>query len=107
MSRYTSRRFAGLEEQERADLDNYLYHITAQPGSGEYALARLLLPGAFARKPLFDRLPKLQIPVSFIYGSNDWMDFRHAVSLGPSMNSPTKVAVVSNAGHHLYLGIIS
>ena len=105
MTKYTSRRFVDLEEQERINLDNYIYHISAQPGSGEFALARLLLPGAFARKPLFNRLPKLRIPVSFIYGSHDWMDFRQAVLLGPRMNSPTKVAVVSNAGHHLYLGI--
>lgn len=41
---YTSRRFAHLDKAELASLDSYAFHITAQSGSGEYALARLLLP---------------------------------------------------------------
>jgi cardiolipin-specific phospholipase len=41
---YTSRRFAHLEAGELTDLDNYIYHISAQAGSGEFALARLLDP---------------------------------------------------------------
>jgi cardiolipin-specific phospholipase len=42
---YTSRRFAHLDAIEQEKIKNYLYHISAQSGSGEYALSRLLLPG--------------------------------------------------------------
>jgi pimeloyl-ACP methyl ester carboxylesterase len=42
---YTSRRFAHLDTIEQEKLKNYLYHISAQSGSGEYALSRLLMPG--------------------------------------------------------------
>ena len=34
----------------------YLYHISAMDGSGEYALSKLLAPGAYAHNPLCDRL---------------------------------------------------
>ena len=44
-------------------------------GSGERALSQLLLPFAWARKPLCERIPKLNksIPIRFIYGDTDWM----------------------------------
>jgi cardiolipin-specific phospholipase len=66
-----------------------------QRGSGEYALAYILAPGAFARSPLLRRIqgvgrqPLLRapdtdattpqpketgIPVVMMYGENDWMD---------------------------------
>ena len=38
----------------------YLYQITAARGSGEYALNLLLEPGAWARRPLCERLLPLQ-----------------------------------------------
>lgn len=66
VQRYTSRRFAYLDEAEAKDFHDYLYHICAQCGSGEYALASLLLPGAIAKLPLFDRLAGLSIPTSFM-----------------------------------------
>lgn len=59
-------RFHYLNQEDAKDLHDYVYHICAQPGSGEYALATLLLPGAFARKPLFDRLARLSMPTTFI-----------------------------------------
>ena len=104
VTRYSSSRFANLEKDQLKRFDEYLYHICAQPGSGEYALSRLLLPGAYARLPLSSRLSKLTMPTTFIYGDRDWMDHRHAVKAALSMKVKTKVAVVEEAGHHLYLG---
>jgi pimeloyl-ACP methyl ester carboxylesterase len=72
---YATRRFAHLEQAEIDALDSYIYHISAQRGSGEFALNRLLLPGAIARKPLHERLPNLKMPVTFMYGNEDWMVF--------------------------------
>ena len=44
----------------------------------------------------------LKMPVTFLYGSEDWMDHRHAVRVAPSLHDCV-VGVVANAGHHLYL----
>ncbi|CAG8469834.1 16991_t:CDS:2 [Dentiscutata erythropus] len=103
VNRYTTRRFANLDEQDQFDLHDYLYHISSAPGSGEFALSRILAPGAFARKPLINRLPNLKMPTTFLYGQHDWMDYRAAVEASKNMKVPTKVITIQDAGHHLYL----
>ena len=57
--------------------------------AGGYAHSTLLLPGAFARKPLCDRLPALYdaLPVSFIYGTRDWMDWEAALDVATAVES--------------------
>uniref|UniRef100_A0A8H7NPH4 AB hydrolase-1 domain-containing protein n=1 Tax=Bionectria ochroleuca TaxID=29856 RepID=A0A8H7NPH4_BIOOC len=67
-----------------------LLHLQAK-GSGEYALGYILAPGAYARRPIIDRVQHLGrqpisqpeagqptketgYPVVFMYGENDWMD---------------------------------
>lgn len=67
VSRYATRRFALFEPDVQTELFNYLYSVYGQRGSGEYCLAHILSPGAFARWPLITRFPKLRgdIPVSF------------------------------------------
>jgi cardiolipin-specific phospholipase len=45
LKKYTGKRFAHLDPKELLKLHDYIYHISAQTGSGEYALNRLLLPG--------------------------------------------------------------
>ncbi|KAL0083007.1 Alpha/Beta hydrolase protein [Phycomyces blakesleeanus] len=100
---YTSRRFAHLETEERHCLYDYLYNITSSTGSGEYALAAVLAPGAYARKPLFHRLANLQMPVVFIYGEHDWMDYKAANRVAEIMKVPVKVILVQHGGHHMYI----
>jgi len=57
-------------------LSSSLANLIALPGSGEYSVASLLRPGAFARSPLLDRVTSLgsDIGVVFAYGDKDWMD---------------------------------
>lgn len=98
VSGWTSRRFSHLGAEEAQALHTYAYSLFKQRGSGEYALAYILAPGAFARSPLIRRIQGvgrqyLQIdgsttssvesaarkrevgfPVVFVYGENDWMD---------------------------------
>jgi hypothetical protein len=45
LKNYTEKRFSNLDPNELVKLHEYIYHISAQTGSGEYALNRLLLPG--------------------------------------------------------------
>ncbi|KAL8867493.1 MAG: hypothetical protein Q9174_005629 [Haloplaca sp. 1 TL-2023] len=98
VSGWTSRRFSHLPPDQAQALHTYAYSLFRQRGSGEYALAYILAPGAFARSPLIRRIhgvgrqmispngtstssvaeaQKRQengIPVVFMYGENDWMD---------------------------------
>jgi cardiolipin-specific phospholipase len=100
---YINNRFPYLPEPERISLATYFYHISADSGSGEYALAALLAPGAWAREPLHSRLPKLAMPTTFMYGENDWMDKRHAAAAAEKMTVEVDIISVSQAGHHLNL----
>ncbi|MCJ1312074.1 hypothetical protein MMC25_005748 [Agyrium rufum] len=56
VSGWTSRRFSHLPADEKEALHTYAYTLFKQRGSGEYALAYILAPGAFARSPLIRRI---------------------------------------------------
>ncbi|EON63566.1 hypothetical protein W97_02794 [Coniosporium apollinis CBS 100218] len=56
VSGWTSRRFGHLPAEEARALHDYSYSLFRQKGSGEYALAHILAPGAFARSPLIRRI---------------------------------------------------
>lgn len=98
VSGWTSRRFSHLPPDEAQALHEYAYSLFRLRGSGEYVLAYVLAPGAFARSPLIRRihgvgrqmiphsdpansnteLPSARrengFPVVLMYGENDWMD---------------------------------
>lgn len=97
-SGWTSRRFSHLPPEEAQALHDYAYSLFRLRGSGEYVLAYVLAPGAFARSPLIRRIhgvgrqmissddppsadtepakPRREsgFPVVLMYGENDWMD---------------------------------
>lgn len=56
VSGWTSRRFSHLPPDEAQALHTYAYSLFRMRGSGEYALAYILAPGAFARSPLIRRI---------------------------------------------------
>jgi cardiolipin-specific phospholipase len=98
VSGWTSRRFSHLPANESEVLHSYAYSLFRQRGSGEYALAYILAPGAFARNPLLRRIQGVGrqnippppssttsissqpptkehgIPIVMMYGEHDWMD---------------------------------
>ncbi|POS87731.1 hypothetical protein EPUL_000468 [Erysiphe pulchra] len=99
VSGWSSRRFSHLPHDESEALHEYTYSLFRQRGSGEYALAYILAPGAFARDPIINRIHKVGrqnlrskeddadsasapnkiqketgFPIIFMYGENDWMD---------------------------------
>lgn len=106
VSGWTSRRFSHLPPEEAQALHDYSYSLFRQRGSGEYALAYILAPGAFARSPLIRRIQgvgrqwiephfgplpddasrepqpaqakvrETGIPVVLMYGEHDWMDVK-------------------------------
>lgn len=88
VSGWTTRRFAHLPAAEAQALHDYSYSLFRQRGSGEYALAHVLAPGAYARRPLLGRIAgvgrqplaaaaagrEAGVPVVLVYGSHDWME---------------------------------
>ncbi|KAI8320295.1 alpha/beta-hydrolase [Martensiomyces pterosporus] len=104
INRYVSR-FTWLSERERGDLAAYTYHISALPGSSEYALGDILKPGAFARRPLVNRLAGMAVPTVFMYGANDWVDYKGGEEAMRRMGSgiATRLYRIPKAGHNLHL----
>lgn len=92
VSGWSSRRFNHLPPNEAQALHDYSFSIFKQKGSGEYALAYILAPGAYGRRPVIDRIQgvgrqvisqpeegstpvkETGIPIVFMYGEKDWMD---------------------------------
>ena len=117
VSGWTSRRFSHLAPNEAQALHDYAYSLFRQRGSGEYALAYILAPGAFARSPLIRRIHGVGrqiiapngtttssvqtaeqrrengIPVILMYGENDWMDIAGGYAAEEKMGGAKKKAL--------------
>jgi len=136
---YIQRRLPAIQcEEEQKHLSEYLYQNSMLPGSGECCLNEILTAGAFAKIPLVHRIPNIKtdreegMEVHFVYGQNDWMDYRGGIDVqrlchnkrveweknkelsksnddvedtGSKSSEPPKVFVhgVSQAGHLLML----
>jgi len=109
--RYVNGRIPAItSEEEKKVLCEYMYTNNILPGSGEYALNRVLKPIAYARKPTVDRIPKLRVrDISFIYGINDWMDPSGGADVQKICEEMGEKApnvdvyTVRNAGHLMFL----
>ncbi|OMJ30370.1 putative cardiolipin-specific deacylase, mitochondrial [Smittium culicis] len=101
-NKYASR-FTNLSEQEIKLLADYMYHVSAQKGSGEYSIGVILKPFAFARMPLINRLDSIKVPTYFIYGDRDWMDYDAGVELSKKISPHSQVFKLENAGHNMHL----
>ena len=109
-SGWTAIRFGALPTlEEQQVLSHYAYQIFRLRGSGEFALAYLLAPGAYARRPLIDRVKGLQKDnllkkVTWIYGSYDWMDVEAGRDASERLGKiETEVHVLDHAGHNVHL----
>ncbi|KAJ1651101.1 hypothetical protein IWQ61_008252 [Dispira simplex] len=102
MNRFTSR-YDFLEDAEKTALSDYLYHLAARPGSGEYSITILTYPFVIARLPLVHRLGDLSVPTAFIYGQNDWMDYQGAEQCAQVMKQPVHIGHIRDAGHNMII----
>lgn len=112
------RRFNNRFDQETTDLiAEYLWHTTALPGSGEYAMNSLLEPvfsngrgGVYARRPietLLERFPT-DVDVLTVFGDHDWLAPAPKVAERFRATATTRglrwgFGITPEAGHHLYL----
>ncbi|KAG8841917.1 hypothetical protein FRB96_006640 [Tulasnella sp. 330] len=104
---YSHRRFKALPAEDIPSLMDYIYHILLAKGSGEYSISHILAPGAYARLPLIDRIDKVTVPTTFVYGDRDWMDSKGGDKSVERMraagNHAVRNVVIPDAGHHVYL----
>ena len=88
VSGWTSRRFSHLPPEEALALHDYSYSLFRLRGSGEYALAYILAPGAFARSPLIRRIGGLgRQPLEF---STHEVNAAGELEQHPGATSPAK-----------------
>lgn len=124
VSGWTSRRFSHLPADEAQALHDYSYSLFRQRGSGEYALAYILAPGAFARSPLIRRIQgvgrqfleqhpsptpddaasspstvakvrETGVPVVLMYGEHDWMDIAGGHAAMEKLNAEKRKALAN------------
>lgn len=128
VSYWSYNRFQGFLPEETEAMHTYAYKTFSAKGSGEYAITRLLAPGAMPRMPLAERVGPnfglLKCPSLWMYGSHDWMDSDSGEKTVVSLNELDKrvqlmrqnnnitndrssrkaeFLEVPQAGHHLYL----
>lgn len=113
VSGWTSRRFNHLPPAESQALHDYSFSIFRQKGSGEYALAYILAPGAYARSPIINRiagvgrqvinkgngekLKETGIPIVMMYGENDWMDVAGGLAAEEKLKEAHRKALIEGA----------
>mmetsp|Transcript_16779 Transcript_16779/g.30820 ORF Transcript_16779/g.30820 Transcript_16779/m.30820 type:complete len:359 (+) Transcript_16779:1566-2642(+) len=95
----------GLDHSQHGSLiSEYTYLFSAAPPSGEHALSTLLLPGAFARKPLlfeFEHMPDVNMLV--VFGEADWMMRDIDAAKEAVRHKRPDTIVVIPGTHHVYL----
>ncbi|KAM7273913.1 hypothetical protein ACFE04_028577 [Oxalis oulophora] len=106
---YTSARFGVrsqgtiLSEDETKLLTEYIYQTLAAKASGELCLKYIFAFGAIARSPLLHRASEWKVPTTFIYGTEDWMDYEGAQEARKLMNVPCQIIRVPKAGHFVFI----
>mmetsp|Transcript_1138 Transcript_1138/g.2127 ORF Transcript_1138/g.2127 Transcript_1138/m.2127 type:complete len:398 (-) Transcript_1138:451-1644(-) len=96
-------RYASYAEEEQLKIMDYFYETSAAPGSGEFALNGVLEPGGYARRPLCDVIGEVKVPLDFLYGEKDWVDYRNAEDLRELVSVPMRVHRVKDAGHNVFV----
>jgi pimeloyl-ACP methyl ester carboxylesterase len=79
---YVQRRFPDYEWLEKPAVTEYLHGVWTfdEPSAGAYHHNTVLVPGAYARRPLEERIAHLKVKcVAAIYGTSDWMNPKHFV----------------------------
>ena len=87
-----------------------MHQVFMRDGSTEYAIFICFELGMYAVNPLEleNRLgtPNFELPVSFIYGDRDWMDYRggdRVIEKNKHKGGLSQVYIVNDCDHHLYL----
>jgi pimeloyl-ACP methyl ester carboxylesterase len=105
LTRYYVRAFGyRYSEQTTTGLAEYMYAIsTAGTRSSEMAFCTLLMPGAFARRPIGPLMHLVETPTLLCYGDRDWMDASAGERAYKSIKSRSRHVITSGADHNLMI----
>ncbi|KAE8684454.1 putative 1-acylglycerol-3-phosphate O-acyltransferase [Hibiscus syriacus] len=105
--KYTTGRFCPryspeivLTEEQNRLLTDYAYHTSAAKASGELCLKYIFSFGAMTRKPLLNSASEWKVLTTFIYGTEDWMNYEGAQEARKRMVVPCEII---RAGHFVFL----
>eukprot|EP00177_Eucheuma_denticulatum_P003144 GFKZ01005669.1.p1 GENE.GFKZ01005669.1~~GFKZ01005669.1.p1 ORF type:complete len:376 (-),score=43.30 GFKZ01005669.1:211-1266(-) len=102
--RYVEARFmVGMSVEERELMVEYVLQVSRARGEGERALGALLKPGVWAKVPLEGKVERMEGAVSFVYGEQDWMDWRVGERIAERMGERAWVARVRAADHNVFV----
>ncbi|CAM0913869.1 unnamed protein product [Alopecurus aequalis] len=106
--RYATARFGSystgvLTEHESSLLTDHIYHTAAAKASGEMCLKHIFTMGPFTRKSLRQSASNLKVPTTFIYGQDDWTNYRGAQQARKDMKVPCEIIRVPQGGHFMFL----
>ncbi|XP_068120940.1 1-acylglycerol-3-phosphate O-acyltransferase ABHD5 isoform X2 [Hyperolius riggenbachi] len=83
----------------------YIYHCNAQPPSGETAFRSMTVPYGWAKRPMLQRIDKLQadIPMTVIYGARSCIDGNSGSSIQSLRpNSHVRTVAILGGGHYVF-----
>ncbi|CAJ1061385.1 -acylglycerol-3-phosphate O-acyltransferase ABHD5 isoform X1 [Xyrichtys novacula] len=86
-------------------VSEYIYHLNVQTPSGETAFKNMTVPYGWAKRPMLQRMDKLQseIPISIIYGSRSSIDSNSGSTIKEMRpSSHVEIITIRGAGHYVY-----
>ena len=79
----------------------YVYHLNAAAGSGEFAFQAMQDGFGIAKDPLIPKLSALQAPLTIVYGDQDCIPLSSGIAVR-EVHGRTQMYVVRGSGHHMY-----
>ena len=89
------------DPKEREALVEMLVQVNSRPQSSEASLTILFEAGAWAKLPIQEKLPELQVPICFMYGDSDWASQAAAAEIHKKLHPGSVVVKVPGSGHAL------
>ncbi|XP_074539713.1 1-acylglycerol-3-phosphate O-acyltransferase ABHD5 [Halichoeres trimaculatus] len=86
-------------------VSEYIYHLNVQSPSGETAFKNMTVPYGWAKRPMLQRVDKLQseIPITIIYGSRSSIDSNSGSTIKEMRpSSHVEIITIRGAGHYVY-----
>lgn len=101
--RYVERCYAKMDDAEERLFVEYVLAISRGQKGGEGAAATLLDPGAWAKRELVGRFDGVRGRIGFVYGAEDWMDWRWGQKAAREVSDGAGVWRVPKAGHNVFV----
>ncbi|CAD6995101.1 unnamed protein product [Ceratitis capitata] len=98
-------KFKTAVEDNTKVIPQYIHQCNVQKPSGESAFHAMMALFGWAKYPMEHRLKDLRvdIPITFIYGSESWMDSSSGETIkAHRVDSIVDIKMVDGAGHHVY-----